>query len=971
VVVCTHRRLEDLSRLLASLGRLDPAPAEVIVVDNDPGERDCHAAVSAAGLRYVREDRRGLNNARNAGIAAAGGDIVVFIDDDCVAPTAWLARLPVEFENPAVGAMTGPAFPHVLDTPARRRMERQASLARGLRRLELDWTVFPVAGAGAIGVGANMAFRREVLLALGAEPFPPELDAGTITESGGDTYVIAKLLAGGHRVVYDPAAFVYHRHRADARALHRAFFGYGVGLGAALTRLLVEDRELSTPLTWMWLVSQYRRTQQRRLAGRADRVETRLAWDFLRGGMYGALRWRRAKRGLGEPLPRGRPTTSPSPPDAEQVLDLGAESDPPAVSVVVPTHRRPEALRRCLGALAAQDIGLDRFEVIVVDDSTAEDLSIDRTHTWGLRLRVIHTGGRGAATARNEGAAAASASLLLFLDDDVVAQPDLLRRHLERHHREHAEDLVVVGAYPPRPVSRSLMSMAAALWWNDLFRAMRQAAIPTYAGALTGNMSIPSDAFERSGGFDPRFGRYRREDWEWGLRVLKLGLALCYEPAACGLHEYVLEVPGRLAAARLEGYGDVLLLREHPDAGSAVIPLMTDPPSEGAAHACKRAAWGSPLVRAILDAVLRALEWGRLRLLWVRVFNAAQRLSYEHGVREADSLRRAPVAEPLVDLDLDATTAISTPAVAAPTLRVRVGGLEVARVRPMLGQWTPGLADQILTEVPWWAVEQAAASTGCFPPREEAHGHIPRTHVVFGPAHTRADSAHREQFADAGAGVSIVGGAIPEHWERVVAAARGAEPAALVALTMPGVHADLRWLEEALVAFDGARVGVLLGRALADDAPVAPLTLHARNAGGEEPQHDAALAPQYVVLRRELLPALVPGLARYGMLAPAIALAEDALEGGWVVGYRDVHGLSGAGARSFEGGRARAALRVRRSRAPVAAVCAELRLSTILAAWHFVRRRERRMAAEAYAGVLAGLCSVLWSLLPRALRWRR
>ena len=74
VVVCTHRRPHDLAELLAGLIRLDPAPDEIVVVDNDPGEHECRAEVLAAGARYVREERRGLDNARNAGIRASRGD---------------------------------------------------------------------------------------------------------------------------------------------------------------------------------------------------------------------------------------------------------------------------------------------------------------------------------------------------------------------------------------------------------------------------------------------------------------------------------------------------------------------------------------------------------------------------------------------------------------------------------------------------------------------------------------------------------------------------------------------------------------------------------------------------------------------------------------------------------------------------------------------------------------------------------
>ena len=71
VVLCTHRRPQYIRDVLGGLAQLDPAPHEVIVVDNDPGDEDCRAIVEAAGFRYVREDRRGLDNARNTGVRHA------------------------------------------------------------------------------------------------------------------------------------------------------------------------------------------------------------------------------------------------------------------------------------------------------------------------------------------------------------------------------------------------------------------------------------------------------------------------------------------------------------------------------------------------------------------------------------------------------------------------------------------------------------------------------------------------------------------------------------------------------------------------------------------------------------------------------------------------------------------------------------------------------------------------------------
>src|SRR5918996_3973908 len=66
VVVCTHRRPDVLRVLLDSARQLDPAPDELLVVDNDPGGDDCRDLAERAGARYIEEPRHGLDNARRA-----------------------------------------------------------------------------------------------------------------------------------------------------------------------------------------------------------------------------------------------------------------------------------------------------------------------------------------------------------------------------------------------------------------------------------------------------------------------------------------------------------------------------------------------------------------------------------------------------------------------------------------------------------------------------------------------------------------------------------------------------------------------------------------------------------------------------------------------------------------------------------------------------------------------------------------
>ena len=111
VIVCTHNRPLDLERCLEGLAALAD-PAEVIVVDS-ASQPSCRELVNGFAARiehltYVREDRPGHSRARNQGIAAAGGEIIAFLDEDASPRCDGAGRIVAPFEtDPAVGCVGG------------------------------------------------------------------------------------------------------------------------------------------------------------------------------------------------------------------------------------------------------------------------------------------------------------------------------------------------------------------------------------------------------------------------------------------------------------------------------------------------------------------------------------------------------------------------------------------------------------------------------------------------------------------------------------------------------------------------------------------------------------------------------------------------------------------------------------------------------------------------------------------------
>jgi len=254
VAICTHGRPDDLHHSLEALTRLPDDGQELLVVDNRPSTEETRTLVGRyAGVRYVREDRLGLDVARNRAMREARNDVVAFLDDDAVPDPGWLRALLPSFGDPLVLCVTGLTMPLELETEAQEWFERYSGFGRGFKQRTFEWGNTNPLRAGIVGAGANMALRRTVMEQVGL--FDEALDGGTPTLSGGDTEMFSRILASGYRIVYAPAALNWHRHRRTWDELRRVLYGYGVGVYAVWTKQLLFEGELTVPklaLGWFW-----------------------------------------------------------------------------------------------------------------------------------------------------------------------------------------------------------------------------------------------------------------------------------------------------------------------------------------------------------------------------------------------------------------------------------------------------------------------------------------------------------------------------------------------------------------------------------------------------------------------------------------------------------------------------------------------------------------------------------------------
>lgn len=214
VVVLSKNNEYTIKPCIASVLKALPLTKEVVVVDAST-DTSAEYLRSLKGVKYVREEGRGIGYARNLGVRHSSGKIVCFVDADAIVERFhFLKILNVFNADPQVGAVSvNPKYRF----DGMNKLQRLEYLIREQRRLKGDEHL---EGYSFMAEGCFLSLRREVW---------EKCKFWDVKYGADDWDFSMKILSNGWKI-YSIDAESIHIPRATVKSLFKEQFGWGKGM---------------------------------------------------------------------------------------------------------------------------------------------------------------------------------------------------------------------------------------------------------------------------------------------------------------------------------------------------------------------------------------------------------------------------------------------------------------------------------------------------------------------------------------------------------------------------------------------------------------------------------------------------------------------------------------------------------------------------------------------------------------------
>ncbi len=231
VVIPVFNAEKTIATCLASLYGQSQKPLEIIIVDN--GSTDgtknivldmIHRHREVLPTYYLFEVRKGPSFARNRGASETKGEIIAFMDADCIADSSWLLCLSDSFHNSEVGAVAGSIIGYNKKTAIEKFHAlftmRALPSSQLFQEFKLNSGGFPT---------ANFAVRNALFRSLGGfdEAIPIYAE---------DYDLCARIYESRAQIYFNKEAVVFHQHRRSLQTTWNQSYGFGTGHATLLKK---------------------------------------------------------------------------------------------------------------------------------------------------------------------------------------------------------------------------------------------------------------------------------------------------------------------------------------------------------------------------------------------------------------------------------------------------------------------------------------------------------------------------------------------------------------------------------------------------------------------------------------------------------------------------------------------------------------------------------------------------------------
>ena len=252
------------------------------------------------------------------------------------------------------------------------------------------------------------------------------------------------------------------------------------------------------------------------------------------------------------------------------------------ISVVIPTFNRKEMLYPVVLCLLNQDTQIE-YEIVIIDSGTDDTQSVilQLQSQFGEKIvykKIKHCHNR--SLLRNKGAVLSKSEIIVFLDNDMLVDSDFIQKHYDAHQKVDEKTIVLGKRHQVLEFNAGEFGYGNLLKNFDLIKRLPNVAdvrdyLIKYKGytietinnpwqfMYSHNVSMKRSVFEKSGGFNVKFGEeWGYEDLEYGLRLYRQGFKFTMDDTNYGYHQPHFE--RKLPSFEFGEANRLLFVKENP-----------------------------------------------------------------------------------------------------------------------------------------------------------------------------------------------------------------------------------------------------------------------------------------------------------------------------------------------------------------------------------------------------------------------